>query len=130
MKHLVIIAHHNRESFSHAIAGVVQDTLRAQGHEVVVRDLNALGFNPVLTSADAAALRAGPRANGGQHGWVVDQRAPGGAGLQVLRDRRLAGGGERCERRERGECGQWDAGHECRTPGAGARAGARRGRGG
>ena len=59
MKHLVIIAHHNAESFTHAIAGVVHDTLGEAGHEVVVRDLNAIGFNPVLSSADAAALRAG-----------------------------------------------------------------------
>lgn len=59
MKHLVVIAHHNQQSFTHAIAGVVESTLRAQGHEVVVRDLNAIGFDPVLSSADAAALQAG-----------------------------------------------------------------------
>lgn len=59
MKHLVLIAHQNPHSFTHAIAHVVQQTLGAQGHEVVVRDLYAQGFDPVLSAVDAAALRSG-----------------------------------------------------------------------
>ncbi len=59
MKHLVVYSHPNFGSFSHAILDVVRETLDALKHDVVVRDLYALDFNPVLSSADFAALHAG-----------------------------------------------------------------------
>lgn len=49
MKILTVIAHPNTDkSFNHAIAKTVIDTLKANGHEVVVRDLYADHFDPVL----------------------------------------------------------------------------------
>ena len=59
MKHLVVYCHPNPASFSHAILTTLVATLEAQGHEVVVHDLYARGFDPVLSGADFAALQAG-----------------------------------------------------------------------
>ena len=44
----VILAHPRKGSFNHAIAGVVADTLRSDGHEVLLHDLYAEQFDPVL----------------------------------------------------------------------------------
>lgn len=57
MKHLVIYAHPNPASFNHAILETTVNTLEAKGHEVVVRDLYALGFQPVLTSEDIVGFK-------------------------------------------------------------------------
>ncbi|MGG4470583.1 NAD(P)H-dependent oxidoreductase [Paenibacillus alvei] len=48
MNHLVIYAHPNEESFNHAILGTVVESLQEKGHEVMVRDLYAIGIDPVL----------------------------------------------------------------------------------
>ena len=48
MKHLVVYAHPNPESFNHAILNTVVESLQGQGHEVTVRDLYAIGLDPVL----------------------------------------------------------------------------------
>ncbi|RAI88234.1 NAD(P)H dehydrogenase (quinone) [Paenibacillus pabuli] len=59
MKHLIVYAHPHTDSLNHAILNTALETLEAQGHEVVVRDLYALGFQPVLSAADTASMRAG-----------------------------------------------------------------------
>lgn len=59
MNHLVIYAHPHDGSFNNAILDTAVDALKSQGHEVYVRDLYKLGFNPVLTPQDTAALREG-----------------------------------------------------------------------
>jgi NAD(P)H dehydrogenase (quinone) len=59
MKHLIVYAHPNPESFNHAILATVSNTLKNNGHEVVVRDLYALDFHPVLKPEDTAAMKAG-----------------------------------------------------------------------
>lgn len=46
MKHLIIYAHPNPESFNQAVLQKVLEG--SQGHDVVVRDLNAENFPPVL----------------------------------------------------------------------------------
>ncbi len=48
MKHLVVICHPRRESFTQAIAQSYVRALEALGNEVVVRDLYRLRFDPVL----------------------------------------------------------------------------------
>ncbi|MCX7635623.1 MAG: NAD(P)H-dependent oxidoreductase [Syntrophales bacterium] len=55
MKVLVIYAHPHPGSFNAALREAVVETLREAGHEVVVRDLYALGFDPVLKVADLVA---------------------------------------------------------------------------
>jgi NAD(P)H dehydrogenase (quinone) len=59
MKYLVIYSHPNPQSFCHAILETVKKTLAAKKHDVVVRDLYALGFDPVLKAADFAAIQSG-----------------------------------------------------------------------
>jgi NAD(P)H dehydrogenase (quinone) len=59
MKTLIVYAHPNPKSFNHAIADTAERTLREAGHEVRVRDLYAINFNPVLTGQDFEANKAG-----------------------------------------------------------------------
>lgn len=59
MKHLVVIAHPNPESFNHAILETTVHALKLKGHNVVVRDLYAIDFQPVLKPQDTAAMKAG-----------------------------------------------------------------------
>ncbi|RRN68036.1 flavodoxin family protein [Peribacillus simplex] len=59
MKHLVVYAHPNPESLNHSILETAVHTLKKNGHEVVVRDLYALDFQPVLKPEDTAAMKAG-----------------------------------------------------------------------
>jgi len=48
MNHLIIIAHPRKKSFNHAILDTVMESYRQEGHEVVVRDLYSIGFQPAL----------------------------------------------------------------------------------
>ncbi|MDE5052712.1 NAD(P)H-dependent oxidoreductase [Niallia taxi] len=48
MNHLVVYAHPNPESFNHAILETVVQSLQGKGHVVTVRDLYAIGLDPVL----------------------------------------------------------------------------------
>jgi NAD(P)H dehydrogenase (quinone) len=59
MKHLIVYAHPNPESLNHALSETMVDTLKNNGHEVVVRDLYSLNFQPVFTSEDTASMKAG-----------------------------------------------------------------------
>lgn len=59
MKHVVVYAHPNPESLNHAILETTVNALKNNGHEVVVRDLYALDFQPVLKPEDTAAMKAG-----------------------------------------------------------------------
>lgn len=52
MKHAVILAHPKPTSFCAAIARTCVDHLRATGHEVVLRDLYAMDFDPRLQAAE------------------------------------------------------------------------------
>lgn len=47
-KALIVFAHPRKESFTHALVARVEQALRKNGIEVTVRDLYALGFDPVL----------------------------------------------------------------------------------
>lgn len=59
MNHLIIYANYNDGSFNHAVRDNLESTYRSLGHQVTVRDLYAMQFNPVLTSDDFEKLRAG-----------------------------------------------------------------------
>lgn len=54
MKISVILAHPRPESFNHAIAQVVVDTLKESGHGVMFHDLYGEGFDPVLSAGEIA----------------------------------------------------------------------------
>lgn len=59
MNHLIVYAHPNEDSLNHKILQTAVDALKAGGHEVVVRDLYKMGFNPVLSLEDTKALKQG-----------------------------------------------------------------------
>jgi len=59
MNHLIVYAHPFEDSFNHAILENAVSSLESKGHSVVVRDLYALGFNPVLSPVDFKELRSG-----------------------------------------------------------------------
>jgi NAD(P)H dehydrogenase (quinone) len=60
MKTLIIVAHPNPTSFNkNGIVPEIENALKAKGHEVRVRDLYELNFNPVLGGADFAAMGQG-----------------------------------------------------------------------
>lgn len=52
MKCLVVIAHPLTDSLCHSLAKTAIDTLKREGHEVVIEDLYAEGFAPALTEAE------------------------------------------------------------------------------
>lgn len=47
-RHTVILCHPEPHSFTHVIANAYCDVVRAAGQDVILRDLYALGFDPVL----------------------------------------------------------------------------------
>jgi len=48
IKHAVIVCHPAEDSFTKTMAARYVETVQGHGHEVVVRDLYGLGFDPVL----------------------------------------------------------------------------------
>jgi NAD(P)H dehydrogenase (quinone) len=59
MKHLIIYAHPNGQSLNNSILELVQKVYTENGHEVVVRNLYDLQFNPVLSTEDMKSFRNG-----------------------------------------------------------------------
>jgi NAD(P)H dehydrogenase (quinone) len=59
MKHLIIYAHPHQESLNHSLLEATVKALEKNNHEVVVRDLYALKFQPVFTEEDMEAMKAG-----------------------------------------------------------------------
>lgn len=62
MNHLIVYSHPNPKSFNHAILEVYEQALVEQGHEVRVRDLYAMDFNPVLSADDLSMVKQGTSA--------------------------------------------------------------------
>ena len=58
LRHVVVLAHPDPHSFNGAMAGTYCDVVQACGQEVVLRDLYAIGFDPVLRK-DERPDRAG-----------------------------------------------------------------------
>lgn len=52
MNILVILGHPDKNSFNHAIANTVVETLSNTGHEVFFHDLYEEGFNPIISSQE------------------------------------------------------------------------------
>ena len=55
-RHVVILSHPGPDSFNHSVARAYCDAVRYAGQEVVLRDLYAIGFDPVLKANE----RPGP----------------------------------------------------------------------
>lgn len=54
-RHLLVCASPSVDSFDHAIVDAYADTVRGQGHDIVIRDLYAMAFDPVLRAAERPA---------------------------------------------------------------------------
>ncbi|MEJ0028344.1 MAG: NAD(P)H-dependent oxidoreductase [Rhizomicrobium sp.] len=52
MKHAVIVAHPNADSYTAALASAYREAGLAAGHEVIFRDLYAMGFDPRLAESE------------------------------------------------------------------------------
>jgi NAD(P)H dehydrogenase (quinone) len=59
MKHLIIYAHPNANSLNGQLKNILVEHLEQNSHELVVRDLYQLNFDPVLSLEDMAGQRAG-----------------------------------------------------------------------
>ncbi len=60
MKHLVVICHPKRRSFTQTVAARYAGLLANMGNDVVIRDLYRMHFDPVLGERELAG-KAGPR---------------------------------------------------------------------
>lgn len=63
MRHLIIYAHPNPQSLNAQFKQAIAGHLKQSGHQVVVRDLYELAFDPVLSLEDMAGQRKGEVAN-------------------------------------------------------------------
>ncbi|NOV01750.1 NAD(P)H-dependent oxidoreductase [Paenibacillus planticolens] len=52
MNHLIVYAHPSKVSFNHAILQTAIEGLQQKGHDVRVRDLYEIGFEPALKSSE------------------------------------------------------------------------------
>ena len=59
MKHLIVFAHPNIDSFNHAILDVVDAKLKSLGESVVISDLYQQNFNPCFDIGDFRAVECG-----------------------------------------------------------------------
>jgi len=59
MNHLIVIGHPNPKIFNMALLAIYRQELVTRGHHVAVRDLYAMGFDPVLSADDFIALQNG-----------------------------------------------------------------------
>jgi NAD(P)H dehydrogenase (quinone) len=59
MKNLIIYAHPNPASLNHFFKETVLESLEQSGEEVILRDLNEINFNPVLSLEDMQGQRMG-----------------------------------------------------------------------
>lgn len=58
MKHAVIVAHPNPESFTLSVARTYCEAVTAKGHEPLLRDLYAMDFDPRLKADEIAGSKA------------------------------------------------------------------------
>ncbi|MFH7017121.1 NAD(P)H-dependent oxidoreductase [Flavobacterium sp. FlaQc-47] len=59
MKNLIVYAHPNSTSLNHFFKQTVIESLEKSGQEIVIRDLNQINFNPVLSLDDMHGQRKG-----------------------------------------------------------------------
>lgn len=80
MKHAIILSHPNRASFNAAVADAYIKAVRDLGHEAMLRDLYAMGFDPRLGQDEmpfGATFQPRPDV-------VAERKAIGGADVFVL----------------------------------------------
>lgn len=64
MKHLIIYAHPSTNSFSFKLKDALIEEIKGKGHQVELRDLYEMDFDPVLRPEDLAQLKIGETPKG------------------------------------------------------------------
>jgi NAD(P)H dehydrogenase (quinone) len=59
MKHLVVFAHPNQESFCKGIVDTIELISEKKGDNIVIRDLYKFGFDPILKPSDFVGMQSG-----------------------------------------------------------------------
>ncbi|KFF24656.1 NAD(P)H-dependent oxidoreductase [Chryseobacterium vrystaatense] len=59
MRHLIIYAHPNENSLNSRLLQIVIESLDKEHHDIQIRDLNKIGFNPVFSMEDMQRQFAG-----------------------------------------------------------------------
>jgi NAD(P)H dehydrogenase (quinone) len=59
LRHLIILSHPRVKSFNRSIVEAYTAALAERGHSVACHDLYAMGFNPILSAGDIAAIATG-----------------------------------------------------------------------
>lgn len=59
MKHLVVFAHPNQESFCKGIVDTIKSISEKKGDNIVIRDLYKLSFDPILKPSDFESMQSG-----------------------------------------------------------------------
>src|ERR1700750_3019483 len=59
MRHLIIYAHPNENSLNNHLLQTVIESLKKAHHDLQIRDLNKIGFNPVFSLEDMQGQFAG-----------------------------------------------------------------------
>lgn len=59
VRHLLVVGHPKSDSFTHGVAASYAETARSNYHVVEVRDLYAMGFNPLLSDIERPQRRPG-----------------------------------------------------------------------
>jgi len=62
MRHLVIYAHPNQDSLNSQLKEALVQQLEEQGHDIIIRDLYRMNFNPILSSNDIIGQMSGESA--------------------------------------------------------------------
>lgn len=63
IRHLVVLGHPAPSSFNHAVVETYYDTVRECGQEAVIRDLYAMGFDPLLKADERPGAGFAPAAD-------------------------------------------------------------------
>ncbi|HLK24934.1 MAG TPA: NAD(P)H-dependent oxidoreductase [Caulobacteraceae bacterium] len=58
MKHAVVVAHPSSKSFNLTMAATYLEAAKAEGHDVLLRDLYRMGFNPCLAESELPGARS------------------------------------------------------------------------
>jgi NAD(P)H dehydrogenase (quinone) len=62
-RHLIVLGHPAPGSFNHAVANAYCDAIQSCGQDCEIRDLNALGFDPVLKAMERPSVDFEPAAD-------------------------------------------------------------------
>jgi len=90
MRALIVYAHPEPTSFNASLRACAEETLADQGYEVMVSDLYAQGFNPVISPADMTSHENDAVFNPGMEQMHASQNSLFASDLQAESDKLMA----------------------------------------